>query len=110
MYKVVFALTTSKPDSSTIAKQIDAIKAESITLPDKFMSELLIEKLLQSWTNYKQQMKHMHKQMSLSNLLTHIIIEDTNRKKCTTAKAKTLFAKANTVEDKLALKRYRKKI
>ena len=70
-------------------KLLEDIKAESIALPDEFVSELLIEKLLQSWTNYKQQLKHKHKQMSLSDLITHIIIEDTNRKKCVAAKAKT---------------------
>jgi len=30
------------------------------------VSEILIEKLPQSWTDYKQQLKHKHKQMSLS--------------------------------------------
>ncbi|XP_068483448.1 uncharacterized protein [Phaseolus vulgaris] len=91
-------------------KLIEDIKTESITLPDEFVSELLIEKLLQSWTDYKQQLKHRHKQMTLSDLITHIIIEDTNRKECAAAKAKTLSAKANVVEDKLAPKRYKKKI
>jgi len=86
-------------------KLIEDIKTESITLPDEFVSELLIEKLPQSWTDYKQQLKHKHKQMSLSDLITHIIIEDTNRKECVAAKAKTLFAKANVVEDKPAPKR-----
>lgn len=38
-------------------------------LPDEFVLELLIEKLHQSWTNYKQQLKHIH--MSLTNLITH---------------------------------------
>jgi len=48
--------------------------------------------------------------MSLSDLITHIIIEDTNRKDCAATKAKTLSAKANVIEDKLAPKRYEKKI
>ena len=56
------------------------ISKQSITLSDEFISELLIEKLPQSWTDYKQQLKHKHKQMSLSDMITHIIIEDTNRK------------------------------
>jgi len=47
--------------------------------------------------------------MSLLDLITHIIIQDTNRKECAVAKAKTLFAKANVVEDKPAPKRYEKK-
>ncbi|XP_068504307.1 uncharacterized protein [Phaseolus vulgaris] len=89
-------------------KLIGDIKTESITLPDEFVSELLIEKLPQSWTDYKQ-LKHRQKQMSLSDLITYIIIEDTNRKECAAAKSKTLSAKANVVEDKLAPKRYDKK-
>ena len=72
------------------------------------MFEILIEKLPQSWTDYKQQLKHKYKQMSLSDLITHIIIEDTNRKECVAAKAKTLSAKANMVEDKPGPKRYEK--
>ncbi|XP_068482601.1 uncharacterized protein [Phaseolus vulgaris] len=86
-------------------KLIKDIKTKSITLPDEFVSELLIKKLPQSWTDYKQQLKHRQKQMSLSDLITHIIIEDTNRKEYAAAKAKTLSAKAKVVEDKLAPKR-----
>ena len=36
-------------------KLLEDIKAENIALLDEFVSELLIEKLPQSWTNYKQQ-------------------------------------------------------
>jgi len=42
-------------------------------------------------------------------LITHIIIEDTNRKECAAANAKALSAKANVIEDKPAPKRYEKK-
>jgi len=90
-------------------KLLEDIKAENIVLPDEFVSELLIEKLPQSWTDYKQQLKHRHKQMSLPDLITHIIIEDTNRKECAAARAKALSAKANTMEDRPAPKRYEKK-
>jgi len=87
-------------------KLLEDIKAESIALPDEFMSELLIEKLPQSCTTL---LKHKHKQMSLLDLITHIIIEDTNMKECDAAKAKTLSVKANMVEGKPAPKRYEKK-
>jgi len=89
-------------------KPLEDIKAESIALPDELVYELLIEKLPQSWTDYKQQLKHRYKQMSLSDLITHIIIEDTNRKECVAARAKTLTAKANMVEDKPTPKMYKK--
>ena len=90
-------------------KLLEDIKAENITLPDEFVLELLIEKLPSSWTDYKQQLKHRHKQMTLQELITHLIIEDTNRKECATARAKALSAKANVVEDRPALKRYENK-
>jgi len=57
-------------------KLLEDIKAENILLPDEFVSELLIEKLPSSWTNYKQQLKHRHKQMTLQELITHIMVED----------------------------------
>ena len=90
-------------------KLLEYIKAENIVLPDEFVSELLIEKLSQSWTDYKQQLKHKHRQMSLPDLITHIIIEDTNRKECAAARAKALSAKANMIEDRPAPKRYEEK-
>jgi len=76
-------------------KLLENIKVENIVLFDEFVLELLIKKLLQSWTDYKQQLKHRHKQMSLPNLITHIIIEDTNQKECVVVRAKALSAKAN---------------
>jgi len=37
-------------------KLFEDIKARSIVLPDEFVSDMLIEKLPQSWTDYKQQL------------------------------------------------------
>jgi len=90
-------------------KLLEDIKAENIVLPDEFVSELLIEKLSSSWTDYKQQLKHRHKKMLLQELITHIIVEDTNMQECATAKVKALSTKANIVEEKLAQKRYENK-
>ena len=88
---------------------VEDIKVENILLLDEFVSKLLIEKLPSSWTDYKQQLKHRHKQMTLQELITHIIIEDTNRKESATARAKALSTKANVVEDKPTSKRYENK-
>jgi len=90
-------------------KLLEDIKAENILLLDEFVLELLIEKLSLSYTNYKQQLKHRHKQMTFQELITHIIIEDTNRKECATTRAKALSATTNVVEDKPASKRYKNK-
>ncbi|KAF7841396.1 Retrovirus-related Pol polyprotein from transposon TNT 1-94 [Senna tora] len=77
---------------------LEELRAEKITLPDEFVARILIEKLLESWSAYKQQLKHKQKQLSLSDLITHIIIEDTNRKAIQIAKGKEMTAKANLVE------------
>jgi len=90
-------------------KLLEDIKVENIILPDEFVSELLIEKLPSSWTSYKQQLKHRHKKVSLQELITHIIVKDTNRQECAIATAKALSAKANIVEEKPEQKRYENK-
>ncbi|XP_022636030.1 uncharacterized protein LOC111241622 [Vigna radiata var. radiata] len=91
-------------------KLLEDIKAENIILPDEFVSELLIEKLPPSWIDYKQQLKHRHKQMLLPELVTHIIIEDANRKECATARAKALSAKPNVAQVNPVSKRYEHKL
>jgi len=90
-------------------KLLEDLKTENIFLPDEFVYELLIEKLSKSRTDYKQQLKHRHKQMSLPNLITHIIVEDTNRKESVAAWTKAMSAKTNTVQDKPFYKRYANK-
>ncbi|KAF7844616.1 putative RNA-directed DNA polymerase [Senna tora] len=77
---------------------LEELHTEKITLPDEFVAGILIEKLPESWSAYKQQLKHKQKQLSLSDLITHIIIENTNRKAIQIAKGKGMTAKANLVE------------
>ena len=69
-------------------KLLEELRVEKIELPKKFITGLLIEKLPDSWSDYKQQLKHKEKQLSLADLITHIIIEDTNRKEHKETKAK----------------------
>ena len=78
-------------------KLIEELKAENIPLPDKFVAGILIEKLPESWKDYKNQLKHKQKQLPLADLITHIIMEDTNRKESRAAKAKSLASQANLI-------------
>ena len=75
------------------------MKAENIQLPDAFVAGALVEKLPNSWTDYKQQLKHKHKQMSLNDLIKHIIIEDISRKECEVARGKALESRANLIQN-----------
>ena len=82
-------------------KLLEELKAKKIEVLEQFVAGLLIEKLPDSWSEYKQ------KQLSLGDLITHIIIEDTNRKEQKVAKAKQMSTKANLVQTDT--KRYKNK-
>ncbi|WRX23638.1 hypothetical protein QQP08_016125 [Theobroma cacao] len=82
-------------------KLVDDLKVEKINLQEEFIARLLIEKLLESWNGYKQQLKHNEKQLSLANLIVHIIIEDTTRKEIKASKAKEVVTKANLVQSRI---------
>ena len=88
-------------------KLLEELKAEKIELPEQFVAGLLIEKLPDLWSEYKQQLKHKQKQLSLGDLITHIIIEDTNCKEQKVAKAKQMSTKENLVQTDT--KRYKHK-
>ena len=64
------------------------------------MTGVLIEKLPDSWKYYKQQLKHNNKQMSLVELIKHIIIEDIGRKEIEEARAKALASRTNLLQGK----------
>jgi hypothetical protein len=81
-------------------KLLEDLKTENITLSDAFVAGILIEKLPGSWKDYKNQLKHKQKQLPLADLITHIIIEDTNKKESKAAKAKALASRANLVQNK----------
>ena len=74
------------------------MKSEDIVLPEKFVVGVLIEKLPDSWNDYKNSLKHKQKNQTLDELVTHILIEDTNRKRSSEAKAKEMSLKANLVQ------------
>ena len=79
-------------------KLLEELRAEKIELPEQIVVGLLIEKLLDSWSDYKQQLKHKQKQLTLVDLITHIIIKDTNRKDQKATKAKQMTTKDNLVQ------------
>ncbi|XP_052205575.1 uncharacterized protein LOC127810136 isoform X3 [Diospyros lotus] len=79
-------------------KLLEDLKDENIMLQEEFLASLLIEKLPESWNDYKNQLKHKHKQLSVEDLVVHIIIEETNRKELQFARAKEMAYKANLVQ------------
>ena len=57
---------------------INDLAIEDIKLLEPFVVGYLVETLLESWKDYKNNMKHKRKQMSLENVIIHIRIEEQN--------------------------------
>ena len=79
---------------------INDLAIEDIKLPQPFVAGYLVETLLESWKDYKNNMKHKMKHMSLEDVIIHIRIEEQNRNRDNVEKAKELSSKANVVEEK----------
>lgn len=71
------------------------MKTEGMSLPEKFAAGVLIEKLPDSW-DYKNNFKHKQRNFTIEKIVTHILIEDSNRKE--SAKARMIALKANLVQ------------
>ena len=79
---------------------INDLAIEDIKLPKPFVAGYLVEILLKSWKDYKNNMKHKRKQMFLEDVIIHIRIEKQNQNRDNVEKAKELSSKANVVEEK----------
>lgn len=71
---------------------------EGIVLHTAFIVGFLIEKLPESWQDYKNNMKHK-KDISLEELIVDIRIDENNKKLDKVAKDKEQTSKANLVEE-----------
>ncbi|XP_071933566.1 uncharacterized protein [Coffea arabica] len=77
---------------------LEDLKNEDINLPEKFAAGMLIEKLPESWADYKNNLKHKEKNYTMDELVKHILIEDSNKRELRATKAKEMAFKANLVQ------------
>ena len=106
-----FQMTEDRDVSSQIHDYhllINDLVIEDIKLPEYFVVGYLVETLPKSWKDYKSNMKHKRKQMSLEDVIIHIRIEEQNRNKDDVEKAKELSSKVNVVKEKLKQKTQKK--
>ena len=76
-----FQMTENKDVSSQIHDYhllISDLTIEDIKLLEHFVAGYLVETFLESWKDYKNNMKHKRKQMSLEDVIIHIRIEEQN--------------------------------
>ena len=98
-----FQMTEDRDVSSQIHDYhllINDLAIEDIKLLESFVASYLVETLSESWKDYKNNMKHERKQMSLEDVIIHIRIGEQNRNRDNVEKAKELSSKANIVEEK----------
>ena len=76
---------------------INDLAIEDIKLHESFMAGYLVETLPESWKDYKNNMKHKRKQMSLEDVIIHIRIEERNRNRDNVERAKELSSKTNVI-------------
>ena len=77
---------------------VNDLKNEEITLPETFIAGFLIERLPESWKDYKNNLKHKRKHMTLEDVIVHIRIEEKNRLRDKASLAKEFATKANLIE------------
>ncbi|KAK3012705.1 hypothetical protein RJ639_009861 [Escallonia herrerae] len=92
-------------DSKTVISQVQEfqlilhdIHAEGMVLGESFQVAALIEKLLPTWKDFKNYLKHKHKEMKLEDLIVRLRIEEDNRQSEKKAGNYHQEAKANVVE------------
>ncbi|KAK3022457.1 hypothetical protein RJ639_046332 [Escallonia herrerae] len=92
-------------DSKTMISQVQEfqlilhdIHAEGMVLGESFQVAALIEKLPPTWKDFKNYLKHKHKEMKLEDLIVRLRIEEDNRQFEKKAGNYHQEAKANVVE------------
>ena len=96
----IFQMTEDRDVSSQIHDYhllINDLAIEDIKLPEPFVAGYLVETFPESWKDYKNNMKHKRKQMSLEDVIIYIKIEEQNRNRDNAEKVKDLSSKANVV-------------
>ncbi|XP_027151882.1 uncharacterized protein LOC113751937 [Coffea eugenioides] len=77
---------------------LEDLKNEDINLLEKFAAGILIEKQPESWTDYKNNLKHKQKNHTIDQLVKYSLIEYSNRKELRTVKTKKIALKTNLVQ------------
>ena len=92
-------------DEKSVSSQIhefhillNDLKNEEIDLPEAFVVGCLIEKLPNSWKDYKNSMKHKRKHMNFEDVIVHIRIKEENKIRDKAEKATEFSSKVNMVK------------
>ena len=96
-----FQICKEKTVSSQIEnfqKLVSDLVKEGDNLPKRFVTHGLVDKLLDSWKEYKHRYNHHRTYLNLQQTIIDIQIKETNRMSKISFKAKEFTSKANIVE------------
>lgn len=96
-----FEVTDDKPIMDQVHKYenlVADILAEGMKMCEILQANVLICKLPESWTDYRNKLKHKKRDLTLEELVSHLKIEETNRLKDKNTSPNELSVKANLVE------------
>ena len=68
-------------------------------LPETFRVATIVEKLPPAWRDFKNYLKHKHKELKLEDLIVRFRIEEDNRKSEKRSNKNSYEAKTNVIED-----------
>ena len=87
-------------DSKTVLSQVQELQVVMhVTLSETFQVVVFIEKLLPSWRDFKNYLKHKIKELSLEDLIVQFRIEEDNRLSEKKVGKNPEVSKANVVEE-----------
>ncbi|CAN1732005.1 Retrovirus-related Pol polyprotein from transposon TNT 1-94 [Linum perenne] len=78
------------------------VLAEEMHMCEILQANVLIEKLPESWSNYRNHLKHKKRDMTLEELVGHMKIEEANRLKDKDSIRSSFSVKANLIEHGLS--------
>ena len=94
-------------DSKTVTSQVQELQiilhelhAEKMELSESFQVAAIVEKLPPSWKDFKNYLKHKHKEMGPGDLTLRLKIEEDNRVSEKKVGKHPMESKANLVESK----------
>ena len=99
-------------DSITISNQVEELQilinkihAEGIMINETFQVASIIEKLSPLWKNFKNYLKHKHKELSMEDLIVRLRIEEDNKKNDKSVGKSFMEANAHIVKGECSKKK-----
>ncbi|XP_069146560.1 uncharacterized protein [Solanum lycopersicum] len=103
-------------DSKTVGSQVQELQlilhdviAEEMVVHEAFQVAAMIEKLTPSWNDFKNYLKHNHKEMKLEDLVNRLKIEEDNKNSERKSRKSSTIIRVNIIEEAPTKDKKRKK-